>query len=57
MKMKNVALDFNFMRERIEEIRLNVVHISNTYHRTNILTRALRPQPLLELRTKLTNDY
>lgn len=53
-KIKHVAMDFQFVRERVEDKRLMVKHISISL---NIPTKALRLKPFWELKYKLIDIY
>lgn len=55
--MKHVALDFNFVREQIEDKTLPIIYIPNDLQQTDILMKALRQRPFLDLRLKLNDEF
>lgn len=56
-KIKHAAVDFGFVRERVENKTLEVEYISNTLQRADVLTKALRPTPFKELRVNLISEH
>lgn len=52
-----VALDFNFCQGTCGRQSIAGVEISNTYQRANVLTKALRPYQLKELKSKLIEVF
>lgn len=56
MKLKHVAMNLGFIRERIESGSLEVHHIPDTLQKTNILTKTLRPKTFKELQCKLVKE-
>lgn len=56
-KIKHAALDFNFVRERVEKKVLEVNHIPNTKQKADVLTKALRPTQFMELKVNLIDEY
>lgn len=55
-KLKHVAMDFRFVREKTEQVSLVVKHIPGTVQRANILTKALQPKPFKELQGRLVGE-
>lgn len=56
MKLKHVAMDLGFIRERTDNGTLTVDHIPGKLQKADILTKALRPKPFKELQSKLVGD-
>lgn len=56
-KMKHMTLDYNFVRERIEERRLQVIRISNTQQQVDVLTKELGLLLFQQHQTKLANEF
>lgn len=50
-----MTLDYNFIRERIEEKRLS--HTHQILQRADILRKSLKPHLFQELLVKLTDKY
>lgn len=56
MKLKHVAMDLGFIRERTEKGSLTVEHIPGALQKADILTKALRPKPFKDLQCKLVGE-
>lgn len=56
IKLKHVAMDLRFVRERTEKDTLVVRHIPGTQQKADILTKALKPKPFKELQSKVVEE-
>lgn len=48
-KLRHVAMDLHFVRERTEQGSLIIKHIHRIHQKTNILTKALQPKPFQDI--------
>lgn len=56
IKLKHVALDLHFMRERTESSDIVVNHIPDKDQWTDVLTKALPPKTFTKLESKLVGE-
>lgn len=56
LKLKHVAMDLHFVRERTENGYLAVLHIPGKDQWADILTKALPPKAFLALQCKIVGD-
>ena len=52
-KTKHIAIRFNLIREQVKTFVIQLQHLPTTQMTSDILTKALDPQPFAYLRTKL----
>ena len=52
-KTKHIAIRFNLIREQVQNLEIQLQHLSTTEMTSDILTKALDPKPFAYLRTKL----
>lgn len=56
IRLKHVALDLHFIREKTENGEISVEHIPGTDQWADILTKALAPKTFLALQRNLVGD-
>ena len=52
-RMKNVAIDFHFIRDQVQSGALRVAHVSSADQLVDALTKSLPRQRFLELKNKI----
>lgn len=55
--MALVAIDWHFVRDRVENRQMIVKHISNVSQKVIILTKALHPRPFQDLQDKIVSYH
>jgi len=56
-KLKHVAMDLSYVRERVDQGSVIVSHIPGKHQQADILTKALNPKSFLEQRRNLVKAF